>query len=201
MTTTTTNGSVRKTLASQLDRLDGILDALSDGLNQAVATAVEGAVERAVRLAVGQAVKEAVQAVLTEVLTNADLLASLRAVLPSAPSPAAPSDPPERPKGLFRRACDGIKAGLAAAGTACAAVVGQAAGIKTVIRTGWQLAKKFKGRLLAASAVGVAAGAVTLWAAPWLGVVGASVAGFFTTLAVSARNALRRLFAPVTAFA
>jgi len=33
MTTTTMNGSTRKTLASQLDRLDGILDALSDGLN------------------------------------------------------------------------------------------------------------------------------------------------------------------------
>jgi hypothetical protein len=28
MTTTTTNGSVRKTLASQLDRLDSILDGL-----------------------------------------------------------------------------------------------------------------------------------------------------------------------------
>ena len=36
MTTTTntnTNGQVRKTLASQLDRLDAILDSLSDGLN------------------------------------------------------------------------------------------------------------------------------------------------------------------------
>src|SRR5262249_50668272 len=61
---TTTNGQVRKTLASQLDRLDSILDALSDGLNEAVATAVEGAVERAVRQAVGQAVKETMQAVL-----------------------------------------------------------------------------------------------------------------------------------------
>src|SRR5262245_47643809 len=129
MTTTTTNGSVRKTLASQLDRLDGILDALSDGLNQAVATAVEGAVERAVRQAVGQAVKEAVQAVLTEVLTNADLLAAVRGVLPTTPADTT-TEPPERPKGLFRRAWDGIKAGLAAAGTACAAVAGQAAGMK-----------------------------------------------------------------------
>src|SRR5262249_43410396 len=31
--TTTTNGQVRKTLASQLDRLDTILDGLSDALN------------------------------------------------------------------------------------------------------------------------------------------------------------------------
>src|SRR5262245_55279196 len=131
MTTTTTNGSVRKTLASQLDRLDGILDALSDGLNEAVATAVEGAVERAVRLAVGQAVKEAVQAVLTEVLTNADLLAGLRAVLPAAP-PDDPTEPPRPPRGWWRRAGDGLKAGLAAAGTACAAVAGRVAGVKHV---------------------------------------------------------------------
>src|SRR5439155_25922717 len=54
--TTTTNGQVRKTLASQLDRLDSILDGLSEGLNEAVATAVQGAVELAVRQAVGQAV-------------------------------------------------------------------------------------------------------------------------------------------------
>src|SRR5262245_8590402 len=62
MAPTTTNGQERKTLASQLDRLDSILDALSDGLNQAVATAVEGAVERAVRQAVGQAVKQTMHA-------------------------------------------------------------------------------------------------------------------------------------------
>ena len=33
MTPTTTNGQVRKTLASQLDRLDSILDGLADALN------------------------------------------------------------------------------------------------------------------------------------------------------------------------
>ena len=78
MTTTTTNGQVRKTLASQLDRLDSILDGLSDGLNEAVATAVEGAVERAVRQAVGQAVKETLQAVKTDIL---DRLAAGRTVI------------------------------------------------------------------------------------------------------------------------
>ena len=31
--TTTTNGQIRKTLASQLDRLDSILDGLSEALN------------------------------------------------------------------------------------------------------------------------------------------------------------------------
>jgi hypothetical protein len=33
MQTNSSNGQVRKTLATQLDRLDAILDSLSDGLN------------------------------------------------------------------------------------------------------------------------------------------------------------------------
>src|SRR5262245_39178743 len=148
MTTTTTNSHTRKTLASQIDRLDSLLDGLSENLNQAVADAVQGAVELAVRQAVGQAVMEAVQAALTEVLTNADLLAAVRGPLP-VPPPADPApDPPDRPKGFFRRACDGIKAGLGVAATACAAVVGRVAGVRSVARAGWRLARRFKGRLL-----------------------------------------------------
>jgi hypothetical protein len=90
---------------------------------------------------------------------------------------------------------------VAAAGTACAAVAGRVAGVKTAVRAGWGLTKRFKGRVLAACGVGVAAGAATLWAAPWLGVAAASVVGFGGTLAVKARTALRGLFAPAPAFA
>src|SRR5436305_7126922 len=98
MTTATTTNGVRKTLASQLDRLDSILDGLSEGLNEAVATAVEGAVERAVRQAVGEAVKETLQAVIAEALTNADLLAAARTLLtPGTPAPAS-TDPPVPPR-------------------------------------------------------------------------------------------------------
>src|SRR5215472_1726178 len=64
------NGTTRKTLASQLDRLDAILDGLSEGLNDAVASAV--------REAVGLAVQEAVQAVLTELLANPALREQLQ---------------------------------------------------------------------------------------------------------------------------
>ena len=201
MATTTTNGDARKTLASQLDRLDSILDGLSDALNGAVATAVQGAVELAVRQAVGQAVKETLQAVIAEALTNADLLAAARTLItPGAPADI-PTEPPEPPKGLFKRACDGIKAGLAAAGTACAAVVGRVAGVKTMARAAWQLAKQFKGRVLAACGVGVAAGVVTYLAGPWLGVAAGWLSGFAVSLAVQARNALRKLFAPAAALA
>jgi hypothetical protein len=197
MTTTTTNGSVRKTLASQLDRLDSILDGLSDALNGAVASAVEGAVERAVCQAVSEAVRETLQVVIAEVLTHPDLVTAARAFIP----PGLPPDPPPEPRrGMFRRACDGVKAGLGVAATACGYVLGRAAGVKPVARAAWQLTKKFKGRVLAACGVGVAAGVVTLCAAPWLGVAAASVVGFCGTLAVKARNALRGLFAPAPAF-
>ena len=76
------NGPARKTLASQLDRLDGILDGLSEGLDQAVA--------QAVREAVGLAVREAVQAVLAELLTNPLLRAQLQK--PAAAQPAPPDE-------------------------------------------------------------------------------------------------------------
>jgi hypothetical protein len=83
------NGTTRKTLASQLDRLDSILDGLSDGLDQAVA--------QAVREAVGLAVQEAVQAVLTELLTNPALREQLQG--PAAPQPAAPDGPANKDGG------------------------------------------------------------------------------------------------------
>src|SRR5262249_1064886 len=112
MTTTTMNGSVRRTLASQLDRLDSILDGLSDALHGAAASAAA----RAVKLAVGEAVRETLQAVIAEMVSNPDLLAAARTLLaPGSPAdvPTDPSDPPEPrepPRGLFRRACDGVKA-------------------------------------------------------------------------------------------
>src|SRR5215813_12997566 len=103
--TTTTNGQERKTLASQLDRLDSILDGLSDALNGAVASAVEGAVERAVKQAVGEAVRETLQAVIAEVVSNPDLVAAARTLLAPGIQADVPADnpttPPERPRGLF----------------------------------------------------------------------------------------------------
>jgi hypothetical protein len=204
-TTTTTNGQVRKTLASQLDRLDSILDGLSDALNEAVATAVQGAVELAVRQAVGQAVRETLQAVLAEALTNADLLAAARTLLAPGTPAGVPADPPEPPRGLFRRACDGVRAGLGVAAMACDGagvyVAQQAAAVKSAARSGWLLLSRFRGRLLTACGVGVAAGALTYLAGPWLAVAASSAAGFVTTLAVQAASGLRKLFCSPAAFA
>jgi hypothetical protein len=86
-TRTNSNGQERKTLASQLDRLDGILDGLD--------TALTGAVQQAVE----QAVKQAVQAVLTEVLTNRELQQQLQ----QAAQPASPPEPPRDRKRTANR--------------------------------------------------------------------------------------------------
>ena len=101
------NGTTRKTLASQLDRLDGILDGLSEGLDQAVA--------QAVREAVGLAVQEAVQAVLTELLNNPALREQLQR--PAAAEAAPPDDPANRSGGGKGRLAGGplTPAGAAAA--------------------------------------------------------------------------------------
>ena len=77
---TNIDGQQRKTLASQLDRLDSILD----GLDRALAGAVQEAVS--------MAVKEAVQAVLAEVLTNRQLQEQLQQ--------AAQHGPPTEPHGM-----------------------------------------------------------------------------------------------------
>src|SRR5262245_17700205 len=70
----------RKTLSSQIDRLDGILDGLDAALSGAVADAVQGAV--------GQVGKEAVEASIKEVLGSPELLrAALAQHAPPAPEP------------------------------------------------------------------------------------------------------------------
>jgi hypothetical protein len=74
----------RPSLATQIDRLDGILDGLAEALNESVADAVKDAV--------GLAVREAVQSTLKEVLGNPELL---RAALAQHSPPPPP--PPSRP--------------------------------------------------------------------------------------------------------
>src|SRR5215469_1704920 len=69
MSTTTLSNGVRKTLASQLDRLDTILDGLAENLNEAVAMAAANSVKEIVNVAV----QEAVRAALVEILTNAEV--------------------------------------------------------------------------------------------------------------------------------
>lgn len=80
------NGRVRKTLASQIDRLDGILDGLSEALQEEISAGVQ------------QAVKEAVKLAVVEVLTNEDLQRRIRV------HPVATADVAQQP-GIASRAC------------------------------------------------------------------------------------------------
>jgi len=86
------NGRIhpRKTLSTQLDRLDGVLDGLAEALNQSVATAVKEAV--------GLAAREAVSAAVQEVLSNPDLLRTAAAQhVPSEPEPQESQPKPATP--------------------------------------------------------------------------------------------------------
>src|SRR6516165_6157844 len=124
------NGPTRKTLASQLDRLDGILDGLSEGLSDAVASAV--------REAVGLAVQEAVQAVLTELLTNPALREQLQGTATSESAP--PDGPPNRSgggRGRLAALCSRVGDKLRSAGRAGARWVRHAAQAASLA---WRLA-------------------------------------------------------------
>ena len=139
--TTNTDRPTRKTLASQLDRLDGILDCLGEGLNDAVA--------QAVREAVGLAVQEAVQDVLTELLTNP----ALREQLQKAASPAPPPPAERTPEGgrgrlaaLFSRVRDTLRSACRA-GAGCLRQAGRATSLA------WRLAgERVRAVLLVAAA-------------------------------------------------
>jgi hypothetical protein len=199
MTTATISSSngqqVRKTLASQLDRLDAILDSLSDGLNQAVASAVEQAVEAAVR----EGVRQGVRGALSEILSDPEVLAAIRATAaaqaadaqPAAAAPPAPSRGP----GLLGRAWNRVKAAAHRAGSplgAAARRVRQAA----ATACGWLcLLKPFRGRILLALSVGAAAGVGAYFAGPYVAAGAGWLAGVLSTVAVQAGIALRRLTA------
>lgn len=101
MVATMTNGQVRKTLASQIDRLDGMLDGLSDAINDTVLDAVKQAVQQTVQLAVEAAVKE--------VLTDPDLRKHLPPV-ENEPPPPAPSSHDDQPQ-KGNRLWNGLKRG------------------------------------------------------------------------------------------
>jgi hypothetical protein len=184
----TTNGRTRKSLAEQIDRLDGILDGLADGLNAAVVTAVKEAVSLAVR--------EAVQAVLTEVATNPDLLARL-GVQPAA-QPTADEDEPEepardsgrRPRLAERlgRVAGWVKGRVRATWQAGVTLARQA---RQVLSLAWAFVteplRRFKGQVMLTLAVAAGIALTAYLAGPWL----AAGAGFLGSVAVVAADWLR----------
>jgi hypothetical protein len=150
--TTNANGQ-RKSLASQIDRLDAMLDGLADGLNDAVAQAVQGAV--------ALAVKEAVQAVLTEVLTNPAVLAKLQAATQAAQPEQPAETPPPKGPGRFASWRDWIGSKLKKAGECCRA------GWQRLHDTGVALARR-GARAVTTAATAVREEAARVVATGWL---------------------------------
>jgi hypothetical protein len=189
-TTLTNNGSPRRTLSSQLDRLDAILDALADGLNQAVGSAVETVVDRAVREAVQQALQQTVHGIMNELLTNPDALALLRATLaPEAPAPV-PAPPPavHSPAGAT-----GLGGWLWARARQACDVAGQGASRAAwAVKEALRAAGPYRKPLAIAAGVGTAVALGACLAGPWVAGPAAWLGGFVSTLAVRAGAALRQ---------
>jgi hypothetical protein len=193
--TTDTNGRVRKSLAEQIDRLDGILDGLADGLNEAVVTAVKEAV--------GAAVQEAVRAVLGELLGNPDLLRMIRESLAplvgadARPAPPGGAAPPGAPFSSLHDKCrTWLRARLLCGKVCLSAWLGRFRTGLRAARTGVCAGGRFVGRLWRPLVIAVGIGGVVGVGAyllgPWLSTVAGGLAGFTTSLAVQARLALRQ---------
>jgi hypothetical protein len=185
-TTADTNGRARKSLADQIDRLDGILDGLADGLNEAVAAAVKEAVTLAVR--------QAVQSVVSELVTNPAVLEMLKRtlVLPAATTATTETAPSPGPQSGLKRcligAWNGTKSLFRKAGCGLAFL--------------WErikMVRHIKAPLLLAVGVGTVSGFAAYFAGPWMAAGLGWLGGFAATLAVQAWSTFSRLLSPTPA--
>jgi hypothetical protein len=173
------NGRVgRKSLAEQIDRLDGILDGLAEALQGAVAEAVRDVVGRVVPEAVREAVVARVQTVVADPTLQT-------AVVSRVEAGAKPVVPPQPQRGIGAR--------LGAAAKRAAAGVSRLARrcLSSAVR---QLRLVFRVRkpLSLAVAVGVAVGVGCYLAGPAVAAAISGFAGFVASLTASALSTVRR---------
>lgn len=195
MTLLNSNGTARKSLASQLDRFDQMLDGLSEALNDSVAAAVKEAVATAVR--------EAVQAVLTELLTNPALAAKLQGLAGAAPRQATPPPTwPQRVAPLVRWLAAtfqtlGAQRRVAVQWTRqCGSgLVACAAGLCTTVRGVARRVRRLGAPLLLALLCGLTLGAAAFAAGPGLAAVLSGGSGFAAALLAQVGFWLRRALA------
>lgn len=176
---TNPNGSARKTLASQLDRLDNILDGLAEALNESVAAAVE----------------RAVAGVLTEILTNPSFSERLRGpVILPLPDNAMMDSPLPRLKpqpGLPSKVVRTLRAGWAYVRHAASAVIRRGVTLANSGRSYFS-GMLSRGRFLARTAALVTAGVVAYFVAPRLAPLLTAAADRLRTLGARLRARLRR---------
>ena len=194
MATTTTNGRpARPTLADQIARLDRLVDGLSENLAEMVVDAARAAVVAAVQ----------------EVLSNPAVLAKLRDALPTATPATLPVATPVRGPRLKERLARAwswlgakvrsvVGAGQAGLHRLGAAAAWQCQRVQKAAQAVWlrlRLLRHFRGQLLLAAGVGVAAGVAAFLAAPWLAALLSGLGGFMTALVVQGGVVLLRLAA------
>jgi hypothetical protein len=185
--TAVSNGKARRSLATEIDRLDQMLDGLANGLNEAVGDAV--------RAALGGAMRETVQAVLKELFTNPEILARLRAELGAMPP--APAQPAPVRRGLRKRLCTGIRTGVRKLRQACAKWIWRqrerictcARRIRqalVVVRTHLPMLRPFRRQILTAFTCGIGVGVMAWFAGPWIASFASGCGGFAMALSVQA---------------
>jgi hypothetical protein len=189
-TNVNTNGPTRKTLASQLDRLDTILDTLDEGLQEAVASAVQEAV--------GLAVREAIKGLVEEVLTNPDFLSQVRALLTPVivkhtPQPVAGEKIQAAVKERFGSLWNGVKGRVEETKQTCRQVLRRISRWTASLLSRVRVLGRFKRQLLLSAGVGVAAGVVSYFAGPYVAAAAGWLGGFLTTIGVQAALAWERL--------
>jgi hypothetical protein len=176
---TNPNGRDRKTLASQLDRLDNILDGLADALNESVAAAVH----------------QAVAGVLTEILTNPTFADRLRGPLnspgPEIISTDTTTPPPPSGPGLVGKAAGALRAGCGSLQRAGGAVLRRAAVLAGSGRS-YLWGTLFRGRLVPLAGAIIMVGLVVYLAGARLPLLLTGAVGWGAALIARARASLRR---------
>lgn len=193
MTTAMSNNGrvIRKSLAEQIDRLDGILDCLADGLNGAVAAAVKDAV--------ALAVKEAVRGVLTEVLTNPDFLERLRtSIVPPSQVFVPPTSPRPTVKERLKHVRNQAKAKVETVRKMCGTKVRQVKIMAATVLKRCRIVRRFKWQLLTALGIGAVVGVSVYFAGPSVAALAGWLGGFATTVALQAGMALKKLGASIS---
>jgi hypothetical protein len=208
MSTTTLNAG-RKTLASQLDRLDTIIDNLADNLHEAVAMATASVIKETLTVVV----QEAVRGALVEILANVEMQKRLSSQIVSVQPPvplmvrlaAKARSCWSWLKSTMKGACSKVKQMV----SSLAAVVGakvQKARQQVVQRakTCWMwtvaltaLAKRFRLQLGVAVGIGVLVGVVCYLGGREIASLGCGLAGFVGSLATDAVDRVRRMYSSV----
>jgi hypothetical protein len=194
------NGQPRKTLASQLDRLDKILDVLSDGINETVGDIV--------RDTMAATAKQTLAEVVRELLRDPETVGAL---LPQAVPVAAPTAQPAPT--LWQR----FKAWAGRTGERAGellfwlgdTLLGLAAGVGEKLKAGWERLGAYCGSLkqlfpvllmllwqarkpvLLALLFGVGVGLGCYWAGPVVSSIGSGLAGFAGSLLTYGYRAFR----------